>query len=131
METIEEGAWLNEDGVVFSKTMPPKAYLRNAVITARALALSHYRNIRRQRRLEEKDVLLFLTPTARAEYLLERHCRSSAPLRDLLYYVRCKPLSDGISHVKQTDIEVFPATNVATYTLPALKLQLVDCCADG
>jgi len=128
IETIEEGAWLNEDGVVFSKTVPSKGYLRSAIITARTLAMNHRRNFHNKRSLEDNDVLLFLTPIARADYLLQRHCRSSLPVRDLDYFVRCKPLSDGVVHVKQTEIEVFPGNEVPTYALPPLKLQLVDCC---
>ena len=131
IETIENGAWLNGDGIIFSKTMPPKAHLRHAVLTARSLAENHKRNFFITRPLHDADVLLFLTPIVRAEYLLQYHCRSLTAVRELDCYVRCKPLSDRVSHVKQTAIEVFPGTDVATYTLPPLKLQLVDCCIDA
>ena len=129
IELIEHGAWLNEGGIVFSKTMPPKAYLRHAIGTARYLAETDKRSFHwKKGPLKDKDVMAFLTPTARAEYLLQRHCRSLAPVRELDYFVRCKPLSDSVTHVKHTAIEIFPGNDMTTYTLPPLKLQLVDCC---
>lgn len=155
---IEDGAWQKSGGVgiVYSKTMPPKPEIRSSVFAARSLALQHLRAIWaattsnwgiKRRQLTDDDVLHFLTPVTRAEYLLQRFCQSSKePLRPLTYFVRCKPLADGVVHVNQTAIEVGPtawaqghyssgrgsaggAFDVATYALPPLKLNLIDCCS--
>jgi len=186
VEQIERGAWLKENGIVFSRGMPPKAYLRGAVGTARVMAqdeLARRRHrcgesaeegnggsIRRRRlSLRESDVLKFLTPEAVAEYMMQLHCRNnnnnnnsggtrhrlhSANLVDnATYFVRCKPVSDeAVSRcLNETQIELRAPAVVAppaktdrgggsaagrfgssrpvpTYTLPPLKLNLVDCC---
>jgi hypothetical protein len=142
---VEDGAWENPEGIVFSKAKPPKPHMRPAILTARSLALNRIRMLTgdgnraswsRQPALADDDVLGFLTPTTRAEYLLHRHCQiSKRPLRPLTYFVRCKPLSDGIVHLNLTTIEVAgpysgrkSSHDVATYSLPPLKLNLVDCC---
>jgi hypothetical protein len=128
VEVIEEGAWQKEDGIVFSRTMPPNSCLRSAVLTARNMALDQVAR-RERRRLEDEDVLRFMTVATRAEYMMQHHCRSSRePTRPLNYFVRCKPLSDDVCHLHQTDIEVAPGRDVATYKLPQLQLVLVDCC---
>ena len=146
-QLIEKGAWLQENGIVFSKGMPPKSYLRGAIQDARYLANEHLMNQRRTgggggggggggRQLQETDVIRFLSPIAAAEYLLQRHCRESKePLRELDFFVRCKPMSDE-AHLNQTSIEVAAPgivagectrRDLATYALPPLKLNLVDC----
>jgi hypothetical protein len=135
IQVIEKGAWLNENGVLYSRGMPPKAYLRGAIQTARVMAKQ---DVGHQRQLEESDVIKYLTAGARAEYLMQKHCRESmAPFRDLVYFVRCKPtLGDDIVHLNQTSIETTAPgardcdadkRDAATYTLPPLKLILVDC----
>ena len=145
---IEEGVWLNEKGVMFSKGIPPKELLRSSVLAARGTAYDrsgvYHGNQRKIRHVKERDVLGSLDPSIRAEYLMQRHCRSSKEqFRELIYFVRCKPLSDGISHLNQTEIDSFVlsreadssegarvlTTDVATYSLPPLKLNLVDCCS--
>ena len=57
-----------------------------------------------RRSLLEEDVLRYLTPKTRAEYLLQRHCRRTLR-RNYDYLVRCKPMSDTAS-LNQTEIEV-------------------------
>ena len=83
-----------------------------------------------------------MDPVYRAEYLLEYHCRrSSRPLRPLVYYVRCKPLSDSVRTVNHTEVinsavaledideqchKQAVSRKTVTYALPPLKLNLVD-----
>lgn len=130
VEAIEKGAWSSEVGILFSKSMPPKSNIRAAVISARTLATNQLESKGIRGPVQDKDVLPFLTSTTRAEYLLQRHGRlSKEPLRQLTYFIRCKPLSDGIVHLNQTEIEASPFCAVATYSLPSLNLNLVDCCS--
>ncbi|GKY91234.1 hypothetical protein MPSEU_000096000 [Mayamaea pseudoterrestris] len=136
---IEQGVWSTEKGIVFSKGMPPKSYLRSAVQNARSSAQNEGRHCP-GRQLRDQDVFKYLTTTAYGEYLMQRHCRESqAPLRNLTYYVRCKPMSD-VLHLHQTCIDLnVPGVrqgevhrrDMATYSLPALKLNLVDCSIDN
>lgn len=129
VDSIEKGAWLKEDGLTFSRTMPPKKFLSGAVLSARGEALERLRMYGRRRPLTDADVLACLTPAVRAEYELQRHCRfSKEPLRRLYYYVRCKPLSDSSALLGQTEVETSTGKDVSTYRLPPLKLNLIDCC---
>lgn len=112
--------------------MPPPEFLRAKVMDA----------FLQNRRRKLKNPLSLLEPGIRAEYLLHHHCRSSKePRRPLEYFVRCKPLSDQIPHLHHTMVESSVLTRsinrsqeyalgtqeVATYSLPQLKLALVDC----
>jgi hypothetical protein len=126
---IEGGAWLDRDGaVVFSKTMPPKSSIRHAIERAKAIAATHSRKRRDQRKVGEKDLLRYMSPDIRAEYLLQRHCRFSAePSRSLNYFVRVKPLSDEVRSLNHTEIELVGSGCAPTYSLPPIKLNLVDC----
>jgi hypothetical protein len=127
IEWIEQGAWSKENGLVrFSKPIPPPRQLQLSV----EAVLYRSRN-------KQGDPLKLLNVEDRAEYLMQQHCRSSIARRKLDYFVRCKPLSDKAIHLTQTQTEVFFEDNVkgflsktdaATYSLPPLKLQLVDCC---
>jgi hypothetical protein len=135
VEAIEAGAWLDENGIVFSKTMPPKPHIREAVVTAKAMACNEAHG-RRGQRLQDGDALKFLTPLTRAEYLMQHFCRTSKhATRALNYYVRCKPLSDKTSFLSHTKVEIAApgargtalTRDVATFSLPPLKLNLVDC----
>jgi hypothetical protein len=140
VQAIEAGAWLDGQGIVFSKAFPPKPVLREAVVTAKTMALQRNNTGRglssHQREMTEWDVLQFLTPLTRAEYLMQRFCRneSSESTRALTYYARCKPLFMDAT-LGQTQVEIAAAgprgsaltRDVATYSLPPLKLNLVDC----
>jgi hypothetical protein len=139
VEAIEAGAWLDENGVVFSKSMPPKAHIREAIVTARSMAHNQARVrrgvCREQPAVQEADVLKLLTPLTRADYLMQQFCRTSKrPTRALNYYVKCKPLSDKMS-LSKTQVEIAApgargaalTRDVGTYSLPPLKLNLVDC----
>jgi hypothetical protein len=141
IEMIEKGAWSMRDGSIqFMKAIPPPKHIRDKVIDILYA--------RRRHDLKESamaDPLGLLSIQDRAIYLLERHCRSSSrPRRHLDYYVRCKPLvnkKNMIPHVRHTTIDSFfedcgnnsdASTiiyrgQVASYTIPSLKLELVDC----
>jgi hypothetical protein len=141
VEAIEAGAWLDENGIVFSKNFPPKAHIREAVVTARSMAHNQARGRRagggqQPAAVQEADVLQFLTPLTRADYLMQQFCRTSKrPTRALNYYVQCKPLSDATKFLSQTQVEIAApgargaalTRDVGTYSLPPLKLNLVDC----
>lgn len=137
---IEAGAWRTEGGILFQKAVPPKSFVKQAVLEAQSLARQEMnrRAVKKRRKLVDEDVIKFLTTEARAEYYMQHHCRHSfEPTRLLDYYVRCKPLSKEATHLNQTHVEmaVPPAKDymqastmdVTTYTLPPLKLTLVDC----
>jgi hypothetical protein len=121
---IEEGAWMEPDGIVFSKAMAPNPSITHAISRAKYRA----KESRRGCKISESDALKHMEPLARADYLLQRHCRfSPEPSRDLIYYVLCKPMSDTSLHLKHTIVDQVSGQSVPTYTLPPLKLVLVDC----
>lgn len=121
---IEEGAWTQPGGVVFSKAMAPNSSIAYAVSRARYRAAES----RLGCKINENDVLKHMEPFARADYLLQRHCRfSPEPSRDLIYYVLCKPIGDSSLHLKHTVVDQVSGQSVPTYALPPLKLVLVDC----
>ncbi|KAL3944834.1 MAG: hypothetical protein SGBAC_001099 [Bacillariaceae sp.] len=133
IKSIEAGVWSIPSGTIqFQKSVPPHEFLRAKVMD------SFIQN----RHCKRKNPLSLLEPSFRAEYLLHHHCRSSLqPRRPLEFFVRCKPLSDQISHLHHTMIESSVMTrsvngsqeyalatqDVATYSLPPLKFVLVDC----
>ena len=136
---IEVAAWLIHGGILFQKAVPPKSFVKQAVLEAQSLAQQELGTHKKRRRLEEQDVVKFLTLQARAEYYMQQHCRQSPePVRPLDYYVRCKPLSDEAFSLNQTQVEMTTppmrdylqasSMDVTTYSLPPLKLTLVDCC---
>jgi hypothetical protein len=137
IHSIEKGAWLTESGIVYSKMVPPKPYLRYDLLSARSRAQEHrqeqqhYRSGRRSRpRLKDSDVLQFLAPLTCSEYLMQRHCRfSKVPLREINCLVRCKPLHDQVNHLKQTEIQIESGFDVPSYSLPPMKVSIVDCVA--
>lgn len=138
IQWIEEGIWSTDCGfLLFKKSLPPSKHLRDIV----SHALSQKTTV--------TELIRLLPPKDRAEYLLQKHCRSSnAPRRPLEYYVRCKPLPDKMRHLNHSTIDNFFIDRVSgdgdhgrntcrvasihrgetiTYTLPSLKLELVDC----
>eukprot|EP00980_Cylindrotheca_fusiformis_P013311 scaffold3389_cov119-Cylindrotheca_fusiformis.AAC.3 len=119
IETIEKAIWSTSSGTIcFNKSIPPPLSLKKRIQGVQHLT----------------DPLSRLPPRVRAEYLLQHHCRSSdAPQQPSDYFVRCKPLSDEIKHLNHTMAEssfvrdaALVSQEVATYSLPPLKLVLVD-----
>jgi len=144
VRAVEEGAWKIDGGVTFSKGVPPKSYIKQAVLEAQSLArqmrtnLPHLSSKEKARPLNENDILSLLTPEARAEYVLQWHCRRARdPNRPLNFFCRCKPLADGTFHLNQTQLEVVSrrsheesdaiTMDITSYSLFPLKLNLVDC----
>ena len=139
IQIIEEGVWSTQDGSIqFMKSIPPPKDLRQKVVDI--LATQRGDGYKKP----TVDPLALLSMEDRASYLFERHCRSSnRPHRPLDYYVRCKPLrnkENSIPHLRHTTIDSFfeESANengsssiyrgqVASYTIPSLKLELVDC----
>jgi hypothetical protein len=107
--------------------MIPESDVRKAILSARTQAQNYLQVHKNVKSLNDSDVMVFLTPKFRAEYLMQTHCRfSTLPLRKLNYLVRVKPMSHEISMLDQTAVEI-NKKDIATYTLPALSLKLVDC----
>jgi hypothetical protein len=137
IESIETGAWFHEDRVIrFQNSKPPPPYLKYAVQVA--VSKAHAQKPSHSNQRPADAALRLLTPKARAEYVMQHHCRSSTrPQRYLDYLVRCKPLSDTTSGLNQTEAKTFSPRNASgrvsigtppTYSLPPLALDLVDCC---
>lgn len=134
IDYIEQGAWKVEGGLIYLRNVPVKPHIRSAVEIAKSMA--------RRSNIDKSTILKLMDPVYRAEYLLEYHCRrSSRPLRPLVYYVRCKPLSDSVRTVNHTEVINSAVTledideqchkqavsrKTVTYALPPLKLNLVD-----
>ena len=133
VEFVEAGAWTRAEGIVYNRSMPPPSYLKGAIQSAKMLAFE--KRGRNAGPLSESEIFHFLTAHTKAEYILNRHCRfSREPLRELVYLVRCKPLSDESNCLSKTEIELVKAgpdgealtKSTLSYTLPALKMNLVD-----
>lgn len=128
IDIIEQAMWKSQSGTIrYTKSIPPTNQLQEQV----KYALSRVRK-------GGPCALEFLPPAARAEYLLYQHCRTSKqPSRKLDYFVRCKPLSDNVTHLNHTTIESFVSSaggrklkswsEESSYSLPPIKLELVDC----
>jgi hypothetical protein len=142
---VEAAALSAEGGLVYSKGLPPRPDLVVALDTARHRSLQSLQSEwsvqpqRRRARITEDDILQRLSPYDRGDLLLQRHCRCSrTPTRELVYYVRCKPVSDEVLRhgmLNPSEIDVLrpgvgggrsTIAKRATYTLPPLKLVLVD-----
>ena len=127
--------WTTKGGSIsFHNAKKPPPYLQPCI----QAAMSRTRKKGKEQSKPE-DALKYLTPEVRAEYLLYSHCGSSSrPRRALDYFVRCRPLSDTVEGLNQTEAKMFLRTNddkgggivatgIPTYSLPPLKLDLVDC----
>ncbi|KAL7558664.1 hypothetical protein ACA910_010039 [Epithemia clementina (nom. ined.)] len=117
---IEQVAFLNENGVVFSKAMPLNPLLNKAVVQAKDRLRYEQRSQRSRRTVvEESHVLEHMDPILRGQYLLQRHLRLVYPnttaVRPLRYFVRCKPLSDQAS-VQQTEVRLWVPANGQRYS---------------
>ena len=125
---IEDGLWNVPGGrIVFKRSIPPSNELRSRIGILNA-------------KLDNFDHTIRSLPMRfKAEYFLETYCRSSKiQRRPLEYYVRCKKPVSKFQHLHHTTIDTFfdeggecPSgifrSDEASYTLPALKLELVDC----
>ena len=128
MDAVEKGIWSSQTGKIsFTRSIPPSSCLREQVNFAMSRATR-----------KGPSPLQLLPPATRAEYLVHQHCRTSRrPTRKLDYFVRCKPLSDDVTHLNHSAIESFVSSTgrnglkacseFVSYSLPPLKLALVDC----
>lgn len=141
VKSVEDGAWTVEGGISFQKSVPPRSFIRNAVREAQMMAhqLARDNSKPKTKKVQASDVLRLLTPEAKAEYTLQRYCRfSKNPMRCVDIICRCKPISDDAKDLNRTDVEVTTArceerqeaiaSDAITYTLPPLKLNLIDLC---
>jgi hypothetical protein len=126
LDQIEKAMWGSCCREIrYQKSIPPRKELREQV----HCALANYRD-------RGPNPLERLPPAIKAEYLVHQHCRlSTQPRRVLEYFVRCKPLSDGVSHLNHDTVETYVSSGggkksgqVASYKLPPIKLELVECC---
>lgn len=122
IDWIEHGLWFVENGhLKVNKTMTPSKELRDKVkgLLARKVTV---------------NPIQLLPPGLRAEYLMEHYCRSAeTSRRPLDYYVRSKPLDKKSCHLEHGTLESYFGEaslyrgEAATYKLPRLNLQLMDC----
>jgi hypothetical protein len=122
LQWIETGLQSVSGGcLVFKKTVPPSSTLQNFV--KRLMKQPGYGSEKLER----------LPLPLRAEYLLQRHCRSSQG-HPLDVCVRCKPLPDRFCHLQHSSCDSyttnasdeFMTSETFTYSLPQLKLELVS-----
>jgi hypothetical protein len=139
--TVERGAWYCEEGVFFQPSLPPTSSLAQSIKTASANARKHIPSSKQKCNLGEElaSTYSLLPDNAKAEYLLQQHCRHWSHRhgqRRLDLFCRCKPLSVDLS-LNGTEINVAKAMvahvglefgMTATTTLPPLKLTLEDAC---
>jgi hypothetical protein len=123
---VEQVIWFVPAGtLIFKKSIPPSADLRKKVTDFLA-------------KNKVTEPIRLMPIHTRAKYLLEKHCRSSSvPCRPLDFYIRCKPLPERSRNLHHTIVDSFFVDNngsgsifretASSYTLPSLKLQLVDC----
>ncbi|KAL7486237.1 hypothetical protein ACHAW6_011825 [Cyclotella cf. meneghiniana] len=140
---VEEGAWMCQDGVFFQPSLPPSSYLRRSIkdasMEARKLNTQKRQDTDAERHGKGETALTydFLTPLAKAEYLLQYHCRQWYQKHHhfkLDLFCRCKPLSVDVTTVNRTEIQVAKAIDgfgldfgtAQTTSLPPLKLILED-----
>ena len=128
LDQIEKAMWSSSyPEIRYQKSIPPKKELREQVQLATAKS-----------RDGGHSALDLLPPTFKAEYLVHQHCRlSMKPRRPLDYFVRCKPFSDVVSHLNHDTIDTYVSSQggmnvkvcgqAASYKLPPIKLELVDC----
>ena len=144
VEEIEIGVYHSKNcSITFSENVPPTSGLVEAVAKAKSLYAS-WGNQRRKAKtptsdqiIETKAVMSILSPSERAAYLLHQHCRyAEATTRRLDYFVRCKAFPERATQLNHTEVELYApgirigtssSQKVATYSLPRLRLHLVDC----
>lgn len=142
---IEEGAWEMEGGVFFQPAIPASSFLmqciKDATFTARRCIAESKLNKKKESDKEDLPSTFSLLPTdAKAEYLLHQYCRQWYQFnhsRKMDLFCRCKPLSEDVTTVNQTGINIAKAMiakvgldycNSQTASLPPLKLTLEDAC---
>eukprot|EP00986_Skeletonema_menzelii_P008333 scaffold3470_cov149-Skeletonema_menzelii.AAC.13 len=139
--TVEKGAWYCKEGVFFQPSLPPSSSLAQSIRTAAAKARKHVSSSKKNYKANEELSATYslLSDNAKAEYLLQQHCRHWSQhygQRRLDLFCRCKPLSEELS-LNGTEVNVAKAMiaqvglefgMTATSTLPPLKLTLEDAC---
>ena len=130
IETVERGAWENEEGIVFQKCVPPGSCLKDIVDRTR-----------RARWIDASPSSLCgiksLSIQARAEYQLQRYCRNSQIIQEKMTFLcRYKALPEYVNNLNQTRFDLISSRDLngkglteetLTYTLPPIRLGLVDC----
>jgi len=120
---IEKGACC--EPLVYAKGAPPSLILQSAVLSARNGAAYAKSKLNDTTALTEADVLAKMDDVPRANYLVQRYSRNGQQRRRD-YHIRCKPLSDSVEYVNHADIDLLGSETATSYTLPPLKLDLVD-----
>jgi len=143
--SIENGAWELDGGVFFQPSLPASSYamefIKDATIKARRCNVETKRNKRIKIHSKDLPSAFSLLPAGvKAEYLLHKHCRQWYQHNHHLkmdLFCRCKPLSEHVTSVNQTEIQVAKAWiakvgldfgTAPTASLPPLKLTLEDAC---
>ena len=154
--TVERGAWLTNEGIIYQPSLPASTRLLQSIKEATLRVrreLTESRPSRRESKSSEtradtssvktstkRNVFQMLPDDGKAEYLLQQHCRhwyQNHCDRKLDLFVRCKPLSEHATTVNRAEIQVAQAVSAhnslefglsASATLPPLKLKLEDAC---
>jgi hypothetical protein len=154
IEMIEEGVWRSKTGSMsFSNSVPPPSHLAKAVDAANAIVKDRENERQRRRTIRKlpgfsvagnnvnyttiNEVLEEMDAVDRGCYLMIQECRkSNQTIHRMDFLVRCKPLADTAVHLNHTEVDVLAPGKfqgscsihpAATYSLPPLKLNLVDC----
>ena len=148
VEAVEKGAWVLDQGVFFQPALPASSYLMQCItdasIKARRRTIISDNNGERKKGRSSSGVLpsIFnlLPAAAKAEYHLQQHCRhwyQHYQQRKMDLFCRCKPLSNDVTSVNQTEIQVAKAWiakvgvdfgAAPTASLPPLNLIFEDAC---
>jgi hypothetical protein len=147
VEAIEKGAWELDEGVFYQPALPSSSYLMHCIADAsrktRSCTFSSNNGRRENGGSCNGDlysIFNLLPPAAKAEYLLQQHCRQwyqHNHKRKMDLFCRCKPLSDDVTSVNQTEIHIAKAWiakvcvdfgSAPTASLPPLNLILEDAC---
>eukprot|EP00956_Cyclotella_meneghiniana_P004704 scaffold5801_cov56-Cyclotella_meneghiniana.AAC.3 len=146
VDAVERGAWTSQDGVFFQPALPPSSYLQRCIKEASSEAKKHNTQMMKEDRekyFKSKPATTYdfisTFPLAKSEYLLQQYCRQWYQKHydlNLDLFCRCKPLSNEVTSVNRSEIQVAKAVDgygldfgvVQTCTLPPLKLVLEDAC---
>lgn len=142
VSTVERGAWSCGNGIFYQPALPPSSHLRKCIEDATLSIRNHtLSNKRKKKEVNNTSPSVFslLPAYAKAEYLIQQHCRhwyQRNHHRKIDLFCRCKPLSEDVTTVNQTEVQVAKAIaqvgldfgTAPTATLPPLKLVLEDAC---
>ncbi|EJK67436.1 hypothetical protein THAOC_11529, partial [Thalassiosira oceanica] len=131
--TVEQGAWLTNEGILFQPSLPASTHLLRSIKEATLKVRRELTDSRLSQRgaysvetseiransssvknSAQRKVFDMLPDDGKAEYLLQQHCRhwyQNNCDRKLDLFVRCKPLSEHATTVNRAEIQVAQAVS--------------------